>query len=248
MSSSSSFSDGDASAALVGDNNEECSLICCVPKQLAVVDLETTGLDPKTNEIVEIAIIVCDGDGRPTGERFVSLVRPSGGVDATSIHGITDEDVKGAPGFVDIAGNVVEMLSGRVVVAHNAYFDVRFLNYELTRAARDFGDLAEDERFPMFPTVCTMWSASVLGCGGRISLKNACDLIGHDIGNAHSALDDALAATALVSEIIHTARKNGTHVKKFGDPSTPDLNPEKFPALTGKTTQKSLFSCSPGYY
>lgn len=217
------------------DEGDLCPLACCRALPLAVVDLETTGLDPKVNEIIEIAIVHCDPDGNPTGERFVSRVKPANGVDATWIHGITEDDVRDAPSFSDIAGTVVDMLAGRVVVAHNAYFDVRFLNHELTRAARLSGDLRSDERFPLFPTLCTMWSANVLGFGGRISLQRACDAIGHEIGNAHSALDDALAAAALLRAILNDTKGRGTHVRKFGDPHTPHLDSSTFPGLTRKS-------------
>lgn len=211
-----------------------CSLVCCRPTPFAVVDLETTGLDPKVNEIIEVAIVLCDENGRPEGKHFISRVKPSNGVDASWIHGITEEDVENSPSFLDISGNVLEFLAGRTVVAHNAYFDVRFLNAELTRSARLVGDLNDEERFPLFPTVCTMWSSKVIGLGGRVSLQRACESIGYVNENAHAALDDAWAAAALLHEIISTARSGGEHVNKFGDPDTSPLSVENFPGLAAK--------------
>ncbi len=226
------FDDADLNGGLV-DNS--CPLVCCSPRELAVVDLETTGLDPKSDEIVEIAIVVCGADGVPTGERFVSLVKPSGSVGATHIHGISEDDVRDAPTFADIAGDVLGVLAGRVVVAHNAYFDVRFLGYELGKAARSAGDLGADDKFPMFATLCTMWSSQVLGLGGRISLVRACNAIGYEVVNAHSALDDTLGAAALVSEILRVCRTDGVHVRKFGDPLIADLDLRMFPGLVGSS-------------
>lgn len=208
-----------------------CPLVCCSPRPLAVVDVETTGLDPKTNEIVELAILLCDPNGEPEGRELVTRIKPSGPMGATEIHGISAMDVHDAPTFHDIAGTVVDHLAGRTVVAHNAYFDVRFLSAELTRVAHATNALPETEKFPMFPTLCTMWSSDVIGLGGRISLAKACAHIGVTNTAAHTADADAVAAMHLARHILGTARRTGTHVRKFGDPNTPPLTHGDFPAL-----------------
>ena len=50
-------------------SSDRCRLPCCHRRQFAVVDVETTGLDPHTDEIVEIAVLPCDTDGRPDAPR-----------------------------------------------------------------------------------------------------------------------------------------------------------------------------------
>ena len=62
-------------------------------------------------------------DGQITGE-FCTLINPCRDVGSTRVHGITAADVAGAPVFADAAATVWQLLSGRVLVAHNASFDV----------------------------------------------------------------------------------------------------------------------------
>jgi len=59
-------------------SSDRCRLPCCHRRQFAVVDVETTGLDPHTDEIVEIAVLPCDTDGRPDAPTLTTLVQPAG--------------------------------------------------------------------------------------------------------------------------------------------------------------------------
>src|SRR4051812_14795166 len=97
----------------------------------AGVDLETTGADPGVDRVVEIGVVLLDEAGGVEHE-FSTVVDPGRDVGATSIHGIRASDVVGAPTFTEVAPYLAALLSGRVVVAHNALFDLRFL-------AREFG-------------------------------------------------------------------------------------------------------------
>ncbi len=74
---------------------------------------------------------------------------------ATEIHGITDRDVLDAPRFEDLARELLHALSGCVVAAHNVYFDLRFLRFEL-------------DRLGLFDTVVTKpgCPSETLGCHG----------------------------------------------------------------------------------
>ena len=98
----------------------------------AVVDLETTGLSPATDSILEIALVLTDAAGQV--ERcWSTLIDPGAGVDVgpTHIHGLVAEELIGAPGLDDVADLFVADLAGRAVVAHNARFDVGFLTQAL---------------------------------------------------------------------------------------------------------------------
>ncbi len=88
-----------------------------------VLDTETTGLD--TGEVCQIAVI--DSDGQPLIETLVKPSRPIP-ARATSIHGITNAMVSGAPGWREIAPRLVEIVSGRDVIAYNAVFDRKMLH------------------------------------------------------------------------------------------------------------------------
>lgn len=99
-----------------------------------VVDVETTGLDPEADRICEVGAIRMVG-GKETA-RFQSLVQPGRPMPepARATHGISDEMLKEAPGFERIAGDLRKFMSGSILVAQNAEFDVSFLNAEFVRA------------------------------------------------------------------------------------------------------------------
>lgn len=98
----------------------------------AVVDVETTGLNPAFgHRVCEIAVVRCEG-GREL-DRFHTLVNPQRAISpgAFAVNLIRDEDVIDAPLFADIVDTVLEMLADTVLVAHNAPFDLGFLASEL---------------------------------------------------------------------------------------------------------------------
>src|SRR3712207_1818935 len=90
---------------------------------VAVVDVETTGLSPRTDRIVEIGIVLLDSRGEVESE-FETLINPGRDVGPTGIHGISASDVVDAPLFGDVAPHLRSLLAGRVVVALNALFDL----------------------------------------------------------------------------------------------------------------------------
>ena len=96
------------------------------------LDVETTGLDPAGGDkVCEIAIVkTLNGE---IVDQFVTLVNPGMAIPprAVSIHGITDSMVRKAPFFRHIAGEVLDFLKDSVIVAHNAAFDLGFLEAEL---------------------------------------------------------------------------------------------------------------------
>ncbi len=103
-----------------------------VPGGFAVVDLETAGLYPRSDRVVEVAVIHLSTEGQITAE-FSTLINPGRGVGPTRIHGIKAADVVGAPAFADATATVWQLLSGRVLAAHNVPFDARFLDAEFSR-------------------------------------------------------------------------------------------------------------------
>jgi DNA polymerase-3 subunit epsilon len=155
----------------------------------AVIDVETTGLSPRTERVLELAIVRTDLAGR-TVDEWVTRFNPEGPVGATHVHGITDDDVVDAPLFRDVAGEVVDRLRGLTVVAHNAAFDTAFLSNELARAGWDV---------PPVPAVCTLQASNMLLPHlPRHRLGDVCAAIGVTLEDAHSALGDARAAAALL--------------------------------------------------
>jgi DNA polymerase III subunit epsilon len=115
----------------------------------AVLDFQTTGLAPRGGDrVVEIAVVRIE-DGIP-GEPWSTLVDPGRDTGAAFVHGIQDRDVASAPTFAEVAPYLLTLLSGAVVVAHNATFDEEFLAAELDRAGHSGARM---------PALCTLWLA-----------------------------------------------------------------------------------------
>ena len=99
----------------------------------AFLDVETTGLDPYWGDrICEIAVLKTR-DGKVL-DKFETLINPGrrNPQQAVSVNGITDEMVKKAPFFRDIAWDISSLLKDTVMVAHNAPFDLGFLHAEFS--------------------------------------------------------------------------------------------------------------------
>jgi len=103
-----------------------------------VIDTETTGLDPISgHRVVEIAAVELMHHV-PTGRKFHCYVNPERDVppDAFAVHGLSAEFLAGFPSFVAVAEEFTAFIGDDPLVAHNAEFDVGFLNAELGRAGR----------------------------------------------------------------------------------------------------------------
>ncbi|MBK9382454.1 MAG: 3'-5' exonuclease [Chitinophagaceae bacterium] len=108
-------------------------------KPLAFIDLETTGVNPGTDRIVEIAIIKILPDGARSVKR--KLINPEMPIpkNACEIHGISDEMVKDAPTFKQVAHELKQMLDGCDFAGYNSNrFDIPLLMEEFLRAQVDF--------------------------------------------------------------------------------------------------------------
>ncbi|TFD11727.1 3'-5' exonuclease [Cryobacterium sp. TMT1-21] len=102
-------------------------------KGYAVIDFETTGLFAKSSHrVIGVAIVHVDETGRITG-RWDTLINLGRDLGRQDIHRIRAADVMQAPTFEQIAPQLVKLISGRVLVAHNARFDTGFLLAELER-------------------------------------------------------------------------------------------------------------------
>ncbi|MFC3896501.1 exonuclease domain-containing protein [Lentzea rhizosphaerae] len=154
----------------------------------AVVDVETTGLSPgHHHRVIEVAVVHVDETGRRVDE-WCTLVNPRRDLGAQHVHGITAAEARRAPDFAAIAPELAARLSGRVLVAHNLSFDLRFLQAEFARLGHELPASG----------VCTMELAGrYLGASSR-SLAACCSVAGVPMGVAHSALHDARASAGLL--------------------------------------------------
>jgi len=159
----------------------------------AVLDVETTGLSPARDRIIEIAVVRCAPDGSFIDE-WSTLVDPGRDPGPTHIHGISAADLEGAPTFEDIAEELRQRLSGSMVAAHNLSFDAGFLAAEYQRA----GATTPDQ-----PAVCTLQLArQVLKGNEAFSLAACAAALGIDHPNAHRALPDTRVTASVLAAMI----------------------------------------------
>lgn len=164
--------------------------------EYAVLDLETTGLDPGTGaRVVEAAVVRVRGDGKVV-EEFSSLVDPRAEVFGQGFHGIHASEVVGAPTVADLVPHLTRLFSGAVVVSHNLDFEQRFLSSELLPAGLPEGHAG----------LCTLRALRAQIDLERYSLPRASHaLSGHWPTGQHTALGDARACAMLLVELIANA-------------------------------------------
>jgi len=108
-------------------------------KPLAFIDLETTGINLATDRIIEIAIVKVLSDGKRSVKR--KLINPQIPIpkQSSDLHGITNEMVKDAPTFKEVAQELKQMLDGCDIAGYNSNrFDIPMLVEEFLRAEVDF--------------------------------------------------------------------------------------------------------------
>lgn len=155
-------------------------------------DVETTGLWPKRDRIIEVGIVRTSRSGRLI-EEFSTLINPKRDIGPTEIHGITAGDVLRAPAFAEIVGAIAELINGCILVAHNASFDRRFLLSELERAGRNYGPI---------DVVCTLQLFRLSYRGGPRRLADCCSEFGIELEEAHQAINDARATSLLFHHLL----------------------------------------------
>ncbi|KSV69257.1 DNA polymerase III subunit epsilon [Ensifer sp. ENS08] len=100
-----------------------------------IFDTETTGLDNREDRVIEIGGVELENQF-PTGRTLHIFINPGNRKvhpDALAIHGITDESLKDKPPFADVVDQILEFFGDARWVAHNATFDMGFINAEFAR-------------------------------------------------------------------------------------------------------------------
>lgn len=195
-------------------------------KKYSVIDLETTGSNKLGQKIIEIAIINYDGD--QIEEIFTTLLNPEKFLSQqiTLLTGITNDMIAGAPKFYEIARKIVEMTEGRILVAHNVFFDYRFLQ-------REFRDLGYVFHRQVFCT-CTAFRRKFPG-HISYSLRSLCADLGIRQKAAHRALSDAENCLELL-KLIKSANGHAPAPEKEDHLIPSQLNDfsfENFPETPG---------------
>ncbi|HVW57931.1 MAG TPA: DNA polymerase III subunit epsilon [Rhizobiaceae bacterium] len=100
-----------------------------------IFDTETTGLDPREDRVIEIGGVELV-NRFPTGRSFHVYINPQGRevhAEALAVHGISNADLADKPIFDDIVAEFMAFIDGAHLVAHNATFDINFINAEFAR-------------------------------------------------------------------------------------------------------------------
>lgn len=172
------------------------------------VDLETTGLNPKTDKIIEIgAVRVEAGKEEAVYETLVNPYRLLEEV-TVSLTGIQDGDLKTAPGIGEVLGSFLSFAKGLPLLGHHVIFDYSFLK----RAAVNLGLSLGDEGIDTLSLARLLMPA-----GEKKSLEAACGWFGVEQQAKHRALADAMAANKLYREMK----------RRFGNECGPLFAPKK---------------------
>jgi DNA polymerase-3 subunit epsilon len=157
-----------------------------------VVDIETTGGSANGDRITEIGAVKIRNH-EIIGE-WHSLINPQRSIPAniTRLTGITNDMVRNAPPFAEVADSFMQFMGDGVFVAHSVNFDYGFISYEYERLKHRF----------RFPKLCTCAGMRKRYPGHKsYGLGALCEIYGVDLKDHHRALCDARAAASLLNLI-----------------------------------------------
>lgn len=162
----------------------------------AIVDVETTGTRPGVEAITEIGIVITDS--KKILSSWSTLVNPGQPIPAniSALTGITNEMVRQAPHFEQLAGEVYTLLKDKIFVAHHVKFDYSFIKYALA----DRGYPWETEK------ICTAQLFRRLYPDEKASLSWICKKLNIENSRPHRALPDALATAKVFLKLLEYYR------------------------------------------
>ncbi len=188
-----------------------------------VVDVETTGLDPRRDHVLELGWVpVTRGEVVLDGVRGIAVRPPAGAAvgESAVLHGITDDDLAAALGLADVVPVLRAAVQGRVLVAHHAPIEIGFLDSA-------FGD-GQADRTPLHvvDTMTLQRRLLVRGHGepppGALRLDAARRHFGLPRYAAHRAATDAIAtAELLLAQVAELGSRLGR------EPTLADLSPQR---------------------
>lgn len=158
------------------------------PTDWAVVDVETTGLSPRFDRVVEVAVMRVSATGEAV-DAWTTLVDPGRDMSAARFNGLSAADVRGAPTFDQIMPDVLGRIAGARVAAHNARFDLNFLQVEVGRAGMTWAGAG---------AFCTMSVPYQLGMVTSRRLEDCCVELHIPLPTERSAAGNARASAAIL--------------------------------------------------
>lgn len=170
------------------------------PYGYAVVDVETTGLTAAHHRVLQIAVSQLRADGG-LESTWSTLLDPGCDPGPVHIHGLTALKLRGSPMFADIARQLVDLLGGRILVAHNARFDWDFLAAEADRARISLGVTSR---------LCTIALSRRLDLPAvSMSLESVAAYWGVPQTRAHDAVDDTRMLVEILRHSLLLAHRVG---------------------------------------
>jgi len=158
-----------------------------------VVDIEATGGNHRSGRIIEVGMVRVHN--QKVVSEYSTLINPLQPIDkyVSKLTGITDDDLKGAPEFHEVANEMLDFLGDSVFVAHNATFDYTYLRTEFKRFGLNY---SADQ-------VCTLDISRVLFPEEEsYSLGKLCNSLGLVVEARHRALGDALTTAQLLIKCL----------------------------------------------
>lgn len=182
-------------------------------KIMIAFDVETTGKNPDTDQIVEISMVLYEAGKEET---YNQLIRPDIPISkgAQAVHGISMEDVAEMPGFAQVADEIEEFLGkAEVFVGYNVQFDIRCVEKEFERIGReiDFDSQLVVDPFRIWQS---LEPRSLTDAYRRF--------VGKELENAHSAQADVQAAVDVLRGIRRTFNLEETSWEELAKMTNPD--------------------------
>jgi ATP-dependent DNA helicase DinG len=163
-----------------------------VRDNLVAVDLETTGLNPDYDRIIEIGALKFEG--AEVIDEWETLIDPGSSIPLyiTHLTGIRDQDVQSAPRLAEVLPELREFIGGATIVGHNVSFDLAFLRRAgIARANSSIDTYA--------------LASALLPATARYNLTALTSMIGMPVEDAHRALDDCRGTMALYNDLWQRA-------------------------------------------
>jgi DNA polymerase III subunit epsilon len=172
--------------------------------EFLVVDLETTGLDPRRDELLSFGAVVVAGGRLLAGSAEYGLARPQRPVppSSTVVHTLRDADLAAAPPLSVATERLAGLLEGRLLVAHCAWVEREFLEPALAGIGRRLAG-------PHVDTAALARACDLAGPRGEPELEGLARRLGLPVHGTHHALGDAVTTGTVLLALATRLERSG---------------------------------------